>query len=55
MTTLQRLKNVAELDARNWWTPWWDVYQVRWLYCDVDAEGVMFLNGRWYPEEFRLG
>jgi hypothetical protein len=55
MTTLQRLKNVAELDARNWWTPWWDVYQVRWLYCDVDSEGVMFLNGRWYPEEFRLG
>jgi hypothetical protein len=55
MTDLQRLKNVAELDVRNWWMPWWDVYQVRFLYCKFNADGCMVNVGRWLPEEFRLG
>ena len=53
MTTLQRLKNFAELDVRNWWVSWWDVYHTRVLYCR--GRGIYYNQSVWIPEEFRLG
>jgi hypothetical protein len=58
MTSLQRLKNVADHDARNWWMSLWNAYEVRVLYYTLYADGDVHIFGgssRWIPGEFRVG
>jgi hypothetical protein len=54
MTSLQRLKNVAEYDVRNWWMSLWNAYEVRLLYYKCYADDDILGEGRWFPSEFMV-
>jgi hypothetical protein len=54
MTSLQRLKNAADHDVRNWWMSLWNAYEVRLLCYRVGASGNTLDKGYWIPGEFRV-